>query len=158
MSCPDWNAIKKEYLTTSVSQRALAKKYKVSLNAIKRRSTGEGWVAARAQISHETTTKLVDKTSDLASEAKALLYETAMEMIRQLNALAKDGAYDGNLKPRDVTGAMKDCRDILDLKSDIDIEEQRARIDKLRREAQEEKNEPKSITVTIEGGGEGWAS
>ena len=158
MSCPDWQELKKEYITSRISLRALAKKHNVPYSTISHHGMAEGWVNARSLTEVKTESKTIEKASDIASEAKALLYETAMEMIRQLNALAKDGAYDGNLKPRDVTGAMKDCRDILDLKSDIDIEEQRARIDKLRREAQEEKNEPKSITVTIEGGGEGWAS
>lgn len=153
----DWAAIKKEYITTSISQRALAKKYGVSLTAIRRRSVEEGWVAARVQISDKTTTKLVEKASDLASEARSVLYRAALAMAKDLVRIAEDGSYPAGWKPRDVSGALKDCRDILDLKSEEDLAEQKARIEKLRREAQTEE-QTREVRVKIEGAGDGWES
>lgn len=147
----DWGAAKREYITTDISQRALADKYGVSPTAIRRRSTEEGWVAAREQIKHKTTAKLVEQTSDLVASARADLYKAAQAMIVELMELVTDR---GDLKPRDITGAMKDCMDILGLKSDDDIAEQRARIEKLKREAAGE-TQDREITVRF-AEGDGW--
>lgn len=154
MSCPDWNEIRKEYITTNVSQRALAKKYKVSTRTIGDRSKREGWVELRIQHRGKTVAKTLDKAAEIASEVNKKLYESANKALARIDGMLD--REEGSIK--EITGALRDIKIILDAKSEADMEEQRARIDKLRREAQEEKNEPKSITVTIEGGGEGWAS
>jgi hypothetical protein len=151
----DWAAIKREYITTGISQRALAKKYEVSLTAIRRRSVKEGWVKARIQTSDKATAKIVEKASDLTAEGEKILREAALEMARRLLGLAKNFEPSSNLKAKDITGALRDCREILDIRSEKDLKEQDARIAKLEREAAQE-NDTKSVTVRIKGAGDGW--
>ena len=57
---------------------------------------------------------------------------------------------------KQITGALKDIKDIQALKSPLDIREQRARIAKLEKEANESNDAPTDITIRIEGGDESW--
>lgn len=152
----DWAAIKQEYMTSTQSLRALAKKHNTSYTRVSMHSRAEGWVEARRQFVAKTESKVMEKAAEKAANASTMLYDTALEAMSLLKDLMSGATELSDVKT--VTGALKDLKTVLDAKSEADIEEQRARIDKLRKEAQEEKNEPKSITVTIEGGGEGWAS
>ena len=56
------------------------------------------------------------------------------------------------IKPRDITGAIKDLEDILHVKSAADLQEQEARIAKLRREAEGDTTE--SVKIVIAGDAE----
>ena len=67
----------------------------------------------------------------------------------------KDGVNDGTLivdsqSIRQITASIKDLRDIKGMKSELDMQEQMARIEKLRKEATIE-NESKDIKVIISG-------
>lgn len=152
----DWAALKQEYMTSTQSLRALAKKYNTSYTRISMHSRAEGWVEARRQFVAKTESKVMEKASEKAADASVMLYETALDAMSLLKDLMKGATELSDVKT--VTGALKDLKTVLDAKSEADIEEQRARIEKLRKEASQEKDEPKSITVTIEGGGEGWAN
>ena len=52
------------------------------------------------------------------------------------------------IKPRDITGAIKDLEDALHIKSVSDVKEQEARIAKLRKEVKEEKKDT-NINITF---------
>ena len=58
---------------------------------------------------------------------------------------------------KQLTSALKDIKEVKGLKSEIDLREQEARIDKLRKDAMEE-NVDKTITVVMEGGIEEYGS
>lgn len=153
----DWAALETEYITTSVSLRALAEKYKISEFKLKKRSKVEGWVGKRNQYRAKSVQKTIERTSDLTAEANAILYEAAKSWAETLMSYTKQEVEDLKWKPKDITGPLKDCFDILNNKSDLDIEEQRARIDKLRKEAQTEE-QTREVRVRIEGAGDGWES
>ena len=57
-----------------------------------------------------------------------------------------------------ISGVLKDCKEILMIKSQKDLEEQDARIAKLRREAENEENQSRDVTITIAGGDPSWQS
>ena len=59
-----------------------------------------------------------------------------------------DGIDSQSIKQ--LTSSLKDIKDIKGIKSDIDLREQEARIDKLRKDAMEEEKD-KTITVVMEG-------
>ena len=56
---------------------------------------------------------------------------------------------------KQLTGVLKDLKDVLMLRSDADIREQEARISRIQKEL--EREEAQSIRVTLEGGCEGFA-
>ena len=151
----DWAAIKREYITTGISQRALAEKHGVSYRTLRDHAKKEAWFATRAQIRRESDAKTIENAIDLTAEGEKILREAALEMARRLLGLAKDFKPSSILKAKDITGALRDCREILDIRSEKDLKEQDARIAKLEREAAQE-SENKSVTVRIEGAGDGW--
>lgn len=59
----NWEEIKTEYITTDISQRALAKKYGVSASQIARHSKAESWVDERERHKSKTLAKTLDKVS-----------------------------------------------------------------------------------------------
>lgn len=157
---PDWDAIKNEYITTRIGQRALAKKYNVTLAQVSDRSKREGWVEARVRFRDKTLAKSLDRASDKAAQYKNRIFDLADKMARQLEEIIDRGnVAEMGLKPRDVTGAIKDIADILDVKSEAAIREQEARIRKLEAEAKRsvETDEGKEIVVRIDGGAPGWS-
>ena len=134
---PDWKKIKAEYIRGGISYRALATKHGVSLSSITRRSSKEKWAALRVQAENNATTKIVESVA--SKEAKRVdriqsLADTLLEMIEKS---IKDGTLITDAKDlRAVTASIKDLREIKGYKSEIDMQEQIARIEKLRKEAQ----------------------
>lgn len=153
----DWAAIKREYITTGISLRALAKKHNASFSTIQKKCADGKWTEARKKCRVKSEEKTIEKVTDLTAEGEKILREAALEMARRLHSLAMDFHPSPNLKAKDITGALKDCREILDIRSEKDLKEQDARIAKLEREAAQE-NDTKSVTVRIEGAGDGWQS
>lgn len=58
----DWDAIKTEYVTTDISIKKLQKKYGISLGALTKHSTSEGWVKAKKDYRTKAVTKAVTKS------------------------------------------------------------------------------------------------
>ncbi len=92
-----------------------------------------------------------------AARRREYIYSVAFEVAKQLGAVVAGGIAESDYKLRDVTGALKDLEDVLDVVSDEDDEERAARLEKLRREAA--KNEGgDSLTVVLEGVDEAWGT
>lgn len=148
----DWAGLKKEYITSNISLRALADKHGISRSTVMQKSSIQGWVEARERFRGKAEAKIVEKAAEAQSDYRAYLYSIAYKMAKRIDKLAD---LD-EIKPKEITGALKDLKDILDLKSDADLKEQDARIRKLEKEAAEQRNEAKAIVVRIEGADEGW--
>lgn len=82
----DWVKIKAEYVTTQISQRALATKYKISPSQIATRSKKEGWVQLRAEHSSKTVAKLQQKTEE---EMLASQFDFVRELCNQKSAASE---------------------------------------------------------------------
>ncbi|MBR6916147.1 MAG: hypothetical protein IKN36_07295 [Clostridia bacterium] len=89
-----------------------------------------------------------------ADRRRDFIYSVAFEVARQIGAVVEGGIGESDYKLRDITGALKDLEDVLDVVSDEDVEERAARLEKLRRDA--EKNEGGELTVTLEGVDGAW--
>ena len=151
----NWTQIKKEYITSNDSLRMLSEKHRVSLSTIKDRSHTEGWVESRRQFRRKSTEKLIEKESDKDSDCRVQIYSIAVIVLDKINELIK--SYPNcNVRLREITGALKDVKDILDLKSELDIEEQNARIAVLESRTSGA-TEDKEITVRFEGLAQEWA-
>lgn len=154
---PDWRKIKAEYIRGGVSYRKLAKKHGVSLSSITRRSSKEKWADLRKQSEVKTNTKIVESVA--SQEAKRVDgIQTVADILLQK---IREGVENGSLivdsqSIRQITASIKDLRDIKGMKSELDMQEQMARIDKLRKEASNEQ-ESKDIRVIIGGDIEEYA-
>ena len=144
----DWQAIKTEYITTDTSYRKLAQKHGVSYQAICHRSKAEGWIAAREQHLNDTTTKTLDKISQQQADRAAKVLNVADKLLLKIEALA---GMPG-LMPKDarsLVAAANGLKELYCIKSDLDEQEQKARIANLRKQADSDDGNKEPIKVII---------
>ena len=149
----DWKKVKTEYITTNTSYRKLCQKYDISLNTLHHNAKKEKWVELRKQYQNNVVTKSVKKAEESSIDYKSAIYDLAYKVAMQLNEMTNDKTISElvtiGIKPRDITGAIKDLEDALHIKSMADMREQEARIANLQKQAVDDA--PKEITVHIQG-------
>ena len=154
----DWQAIKTEYITTDTSYRKLAQKYGVSYNAIGNRSRDEKWQDLRDQHMTKTMTKTMNAIASQQASRAAKLISVADLLLDKIKTIAEDYPellmMPQNMKH--ISGVLKDIKEIQMIKSEADMKEQEARIDKLRKEAMVEKENNRTIEVVFAAGPEEW--
>ena len=155
----DWDEIKSEYITTKTSYRKLADKYGIQYKTIADKGKDEGWNDLRSQHSHKTLTKILEcDTAQKVSRAEKL-NEAADLLLERVVALVSNGdPLDMDTQGmKHISGVLKDLKEIYMVKSEKDLEEQDARIAKLRKEAEKEEQNH-DVTIVIEGGEASWQS
>ena len=83
------------------------------------------------------------------------IYAIASDVTDQVAAIVAGGIADSGMKLRDLTGALKDLEDVLDVRSEEDATERSVRLEKLRRDLGRE--ESGELTVRFEGEAGTWA-
>lgn len=101
---PDWNLIKTEYITTNVSLRKLADKYRISKTVVYKRSKAENWVDARNAYRSDCYANAVQKTAEIdvnylvaAIEGANGLLDAAVEKIRDHDQFNRHIVYESPL-------------------------------------------------------------
>lgn len=147
----DWNTIKAEYIAGGISYRELAEKYGVSESTLKKKAAKEKWTELRNQAGTETELKIVDTISeeqaDTAVSAVSLINDSAMNMLKQIADETAKGVNANKIKAYSL--ALNRLKDVLNIKSDIDEEEQRARINNLNRQAEKD-NTDKTVALVLD--------
>ena len=157
MSCIDWKSIKAEYIAGGTSYRKLSEKYGVGYQAICRKSQAEGWISLREQHENATVTKTLDKISEKQSNIGSKIVDVADKLLAKLSATIDMMDSIDSQSMKHYTSALKDLKDIKGFKSDADMREQEARINKLIRDAEANNDtSDKEIAVVIEGGDSSW--
>ena len=155
-----WQEIKTEFMTKGTSFRKLSEKYGPNKDTIWKRAKDEDWDRQRRQHSDNVQTKILEADT----EQKVSRAEKLNEAAGMLLGLVMDRMVGDEPLPLDtqemkhISGVLKDIKDILMIKSKKDLEEQDARIAKLRREAEKEEDTNTEVTITF--GSEGkkeWA-
>lgn len=147
---PDWKKIKAEYIRGGVSYRKLAEKHGVSPSTLSKKAMKEKWADLRTQTGKKIDMKISDSVAGREAKRADMFQTIADKLLQQIS----NGIDDGSIALtgrgyRDITGALKDLREIKGLKNELDMQEQIARIEKLRKEAAAEQ-ENKDIRVVIE--------
>lgn len=149
----DWDELKREYVTTNISYRKMSEKYNIPFGTLKRNAINGRWYEQREQFRNKVDTESLENAKDKAIDYKSVLYDLAYKVAQELSDMAQK--YDmetliaKGIKPRDITGAIKDLEDALHVKSDSDIKEQEARIKKLQRDASIDDNDDNNYGVLI---------
>ena len=157
----DWNKIKTEYLTSDTSYRKLAQKYGVNAITIAKKASKEGWVSQRQQQANRTLSRTLTAVSNRQVNRAARLQDVADKLLNKIEAAVDD--YNMELllvdrqSLRQITGALKDIKDIQMIRSEADLREQEARIAKLIKEAEREDSGPNKVVIQIEGGEDTWS-
>lgn len=156
----DWQAIKTEYITTDTSYRKLAQKYGVHYNAVANRAKQEGWISQRNQFCDRTVTKTVDAISDKQTDRATKLISVADLLLDKVKSIVEDRPelLVNTQSIKNLSGVLKDIKEIQMIRSDADMREQEARIAKMRREAEKEEDNNPEVAITFGSGGESqWA-
>ena len=143
----DWKKIKAEYIAGGTSYRKLASKYGVSFSTLRDTAIREKWTDLREQARNKSVTKLVESIGEQNGTYKVSINEVADKLLEKISdMLTFDGMGAQGIKQ--LTSALKDIKEVKGLKSEIDLREQEARIDKLRKDAMEE-NQDNEIVVSV---------
>ena len=152
----DWQAIKTEYITTQTSYRKLAQKHGIHYKVISDRGKDEGWVELRSQYRAKTLTKTLDKISRQEANRAARIHSVADKLLKKIESMVDREKPLDTKAIRALTAAVKDLKEIQSIKSDLDKQEQRARIANLQKLAQKEETQTDSIEVVFMAGEEAW--
>lgn len=156
----DWQKIKTEYITTDTSYRKLAQKHGVHYNAIANRSKQEDWVSQRNQYCDRTVTKTVDAISTKQVDRAAKLVSVADLLLDKVKSLVEENPelLLSTQSIKNLSGVLKDIKEVQMVRSEADMREQEARIAKLRKEAEREEDNNTEVVITFGSGGKKeWA-
>ena len=153
----DWNIIKAEYISGGTSYRKLAKKYNVSFTTLQGVAKREQWVELRRQAQDKSDTKIVNSVASDIAKKSVKINDVADKLLDKISLLLDEFEGLDTQSIKHLTSSLKDIKDIKGLKSEIDLREQEARIDKLRKDA-EEKQKDTTVTVILGGEAEDYAN
>lgn len=143
----DWNKLKAEYIAGGTSYRKLAKKYGVSFSSVRFKAEQEKWTDLKAQAQHSANTRIVESIVEDSTKQAVSIDNVADDLLEKIkDMLSKEGLTTQSVKH--LTSALKDIKDIKGIRSDLDIKEQNARINKLQKEIDGEKKDT-NITITF---------
>lgn len=158
----DWAAIRKEYIQGGVSYRDLAAKYGVPYRTLAARAKAENWVELRNQANIKAASKIVETVAKENANVDIRINRLANRLIDKLEKAVdeldmktvtmKNTVKNGPVRitteykkieresggPVDragmqqLTGVLRDLKAILDVRSELDRQEQEARIEALR--------------------------
>ena len=148
----DWQMIKTEYITTDTSYRKLAQKYGLRYATLQARAKEEKWADLRDRHRTSTVSKTLTKVSNKQAERTAKLIgvsDLLLDKVKGLLEADEELLMDTSIM-KDVSVILKNLKDIQMIRSEADLREQEARIEKLRKEAMVEK-ESNEVKVTMAG-------
>lgn len=146
----DWAKIEAEYITTDTSYRKLADKYNVDQATIARKAKKEDWVSKRQQHISTTQAKVLAADAQQKVDRASRLKNVADKLLDRVEDIVE---YDQHLTAsaiKNLSYALKNIKEAQIIRTAEDIEEQQARIAKLKKEVQDD-DKSKTITVTLEG-------
>ena len=145
----DWKTIETEYVTTDISHRQLAEKYGICRSTISKKATDDKWSEKRNKHRDRTVSKAVSAVGTKQAERTAKLIGVSDLLLNKVKSLleADEELFVDTSIMKDVSIILKNLKDIQMIRSEADLREQEARIEKLRREAETDKGEqaPKLI-------------
>lgn len=153
----DWNELKTEYITTDTSYRKLAEKYGVSRGQIQRRATDENWPDLKSQFDTKTVSDAVNAVSKKFTARAKRLQDVTDKLLDKIELTIENiDGFKSSRAVKDVSDALKNVKDIMMVKSDLDTREQEARIKNLQRQAESE-DDDNEIRVVITGKAKDYA-
>lgn len=152
----DWERVEEDFLASGMSYRALAEKHGVSLSTVKKRAAAGHWQERLLSLKREEERAVESrnrKLLELRENRRALLLNTADDLLEKLR-LALDQLEPENTPAlASLARTLKDLRELQGLRKDaLDLEEQQARIEKMRSEIRktEEEEAPAGVLILPE--------
>ena len=152
----DWELIERDFLASGLSYRALAEKYGLSLSAVQKRAAAGHWQERLLELRREeerSAQSRTEKILELRESRRAMLLNTADDLLEKLRQALDQLEPENTPALASLTRTLKDLRELQGLRKDaLDLEEQQARIEKLRSEIRktEEEEAPAGVLILPE--------
>lgn len=146
----DWKRIKAEYLAGGTSYRKLAEKYNVPRSNLERRAKDEKWAELRRQAEDKAEAKIINAISDKKATIDDKYFSLVDKLLDRAEDIMEMTPVWNVASLKEMATAMKYLKECKGLKSEADMREQEARIEKLRKECEKD-NGNDLPTLKIEG-------
>ena len=126
----DWEVIKEEYLNTQIGQKALAKKYGISHNAIEKRALSEGWWNEKKQLISPSaaiplSVKLERLTEQLTDKVGEAIEQLELDWIK--GESFETGLVDTQ-KMRHIIQSIKDLKELVNDDGKLDAKQSQSEL------------------------------
>lgn len=152
----DWEMIEQDFLASGMSYRALAEKHGLSLSSVKKRAAARHWqerlLALRREEEKDAQSR-TEKLLELRENRRAMLLNTADDLLEKLRQALNQLEPENTQALASLARTLKDLRELQGLRKDaLDLEEQQARIEKMRSEIRktEEDEAPAGVLILPE--------
>ena len=153
----DWQDIKTEYITTKTSFRKLADKHGLNKDTIWKKAKEEGWDDLRRQHIDNVQTKILDADTEQKVDRAVRLMTVADKLLDKVEQWVEMGDPISATHIKNLSDAIKNIKEVQMIRTAEDIEEQNARIAKLRKEAEAEEKKDNTIVIQFAEGSEEYA-
>lgn len=133
----DWNKLKAEYIAGGTSYRKLAEKYGIDRNAVQKIGTKEKWAELKSRAKAKAESKMVNSISSDIAKSSVKLNDVCDKVLDKIADILSTYDELDTQAIKHITSSLKDIKDIKGVKSEIDLKEQNARIDKLRKDIED---------------------
>ena len=153
-----WTQMRLEYISTDISLRGVQKKYGVPFNQTRTRCINEKWNEHREACKEKSTQKSIDLISDHQASECVRAFVIANKVLDKLEEVVdkinpeKSDTSDVLKDIKTATSAIKDLKEIGIFRAELDRQEQMARINKLRKDAEEEDKDMEIVVKFSEDG------
>lgn len=148
----DWKKLKAEYIAGGISYRKLAEKHHVPFHTLRKQAAKEHWRELRDECTAKTATKIVELESDKNAERMKRLLQVSDDLLDAVEEAVKAFKVGDLLLDKtalkSLSSTIKDIKDIQNIKTELDIEEQKARIANLRKQAEKDEDS-KDVRVEV---------
>ena len=153
----DWQDIKTEYITTKTSFRKLADKHGINKDTIWKKAKDEGWEDLRRQHIDNIQTKILNVDTEQKVDRAVRLMAVADKLLVKVEQWVEmDEPITAN-SIKNLSDAIKNIKEVQMIRTAEDIEEQKARIAKLQKEAEKEERNDNTIVIQFAEGSEEYA-
>jgi hypothetical protein len=153
----DWQKIETEYITTDTSYRKLADKYGIDQATISRKAKKEDWVSKRKHHISETQAKILTADTEEKVDRAVRLMTVADKLLEKVAQWVEMGEPISANSIKNLSDAIKNIKEVQMIRTEEDVEEQKARIAKLRKEAEKEEHNDNTIVIQFAEGSEEYA-
>lgn len=147
-----WESIKQEYISSlDSSYKALATLHGVPYTQVRNRALEERWPELKAAYQEQLVKDAIQSSKDFQKNENDRTFRIASKLLDKIEQSVEElipADRDGIKK---LTSAIMDLKNIGIFRADLDREEQLARINKLRKDAEDDMID-KTITIKFEEG------
>jgi preprotein translocase subunit SecA len=111
----DWDALKNEYITSTLSMHDLSRKFNVATSTISRRAEAENWKQQRATFQRKTQQQVESVAADAQTRRILLLMQGGEKAATILCRYLDDIAECPEIKPQDIKAAAEALRSVREL-------------------------------------------